>query len=532
MSISQIPISRRKLLSFIGYAAGGTAMYHAMSSLGFAAPSSYKGPVRLEGDPKGATVIILGAGLAGMVSALELRNAGYKVKILEYQHRAGGRVISIYSGDKYTELGGETQVCEFEKGRFFNPGPWRIPYNHYAILDYCKRLKVKMLPFMQLNFNAYLHDTNAFGGKPQRYREIISDYKGGLSELMAKAINKSQLDLDLTNEDKEKLLESLKDFGVLDKDYRYKSSLDTSAYRGYKKMPGGGLTARPEASEIIPFNDVLQSGLWSKMNIHFYEEFQHAMFEPEGGMGQISAAFARELGDGIIQYNAQVIEIKQDDEGVTIIYKDNNQGGVIKQERAQWCVNTIPLSVLSQLPMNVGKAMSDAIRSVPYDASVKIAGQYKRRFWEEDEHIYGGISYTNLPNQQISYPSHEYFSSGKGILLNAYIWGPDAFRFSAMPPKERIAKAIEYGSQIHPQMKEEFENGFSWAWSRQPWILGCYGMWTEKTRAEHYDNLCQIDGRIVLAGEHASYIPAWQEGAITSALDAISRLHQKVLSQV
>jgi hypothetical protein len=44
------------------------------------------------------------------------------------------------------------------------------------------------------------------------------------------------------------------------------------------------------------------------------------------------------------------------------------------------------------------------------------------------------------------------------------------------------------------------------------------------------DNLCQIDGRIVLAGEHASYIPAGQEGEILSALDAIARLHKRVLA--
>jgi monoamine oxidase len=39
-----------------------------------------------------------------------------------------------------------------------------------------------------------------------------------------------------------------------------------------------------------------------------------------------------------------------------------------------------------------------------------------------------------------------------------------------------------------------------------------------------------MDGRIVLAGEHASRIPAWQEGAVTSALDAITRLHKKAMS--
>lgn len=66
-------ISRRNLLSLIGLTAGSSVMYQAMTSLGLAQESGYKGPVRLEGDPKGASVLILGAGLAGMTAALELR---------------------------------------------------------------------------------------------------------------------------------------------------------------------------------------------------------------------------------------------------------------------------------------------------------------------------------------------------------------------------------------------------------------------------------------------------------------------------
>jgi monoamine oxidase len=60
--------------------------------------------------------------------------------------------------------------------------------------------------------------------------------------------------------------------------------------------------------------------------------------------------------------------------------------------------------------------------------------------------------------------------------------------------------------------------------------MGCFGGWTEHTRAEHYKNLCEIDGRLVLAGEHASELPAWQEGAVLSALDAIERLHRRVVT--
>ena len=77
---------------------------------------------------------------------------------------------------------------------------------------------------------------------------------------------------------------------------------------------------------------------------------------------------------------------------------------------------------------------------------------------------------------------------------------------------------------------KEFDCGAAVAWHRVPWTLGCAGDWTDDLRARHYNNMCAIDGRIVLAGEHASRIPAWQEGAVTSALDAIGRLHKRVLA--
>ena len=89
--------------------------------------------------------------------------------------------------------------------------------------------------------------------------------------------------------------------------------------------------------------------------------------------------------------------------------------------------------------------------------------------------------------------------------------------------------AMQFGAALHPQYKDEFENGIAVAWHRVPFTLGCSGEWSEDARKQHYANLCQIDGRIVLAGEHASTLPAWQEGAILSALDAITRLHQRVV---
>ena len=176
--------------------------------------------------------------------------------------------------------------------------------------------------------------------------------------------------------------------------------------------------------------------------------------------------------------------------------------------------------------------MKNAINALSYESSFKVGLQFKRRFWEEDDGIYGGISYTDQPITNISYPSTGFFKDGPAVLLGGYGYGnslPD-FGFAAMSPENQVRAAVEQGSKIHPQYKKEFLDGVAVAWHRVPWTLGCAGDWTEAMRAKHYDNMCAIDGRIVLAGEHVSRIPAWQEGAVTSAIDAITRLHKRVLA--
>ncbi|GAB2574203.1 flavin monoamine oxidase family protein [Dyella jejuensis] len=522
-------MTRRDLLRMIGLSAGGAAMYQAMNRLGFAADSPYQGPPALQGAPRGTSVLILGAGLAGMVAAYELRRAGYTVQVLEYNHRPGGRNWTLRGGDTYTELGGDTQHCQFERGLYFNPGPWRIPYHHRGLLDYCKKLGVPLEPFVQVNYNAYLHGADAFGGKPQRYRTINADYRGHVAELLAKATRQSQLDAAVSKDDQALLLDSLRQWGALDQNYAYAAGATASNRRGYDKPPGGGLSAKPVDSRPLQLHDVLDSRLWSNLTEGETYEFQTTLFQPVGGMGKIGEAFGREL-EAVIRYNAKVTAIQQDEHGVTAVYEDARHPGRSMKARGDWCICTLPLSILSQIPMNVGASMAAAIGAVPYAATVKIGLQFKRRFWEEDEDIYGGITATDLPINTISYPSNDFNSSGKGVLLGGYLWGLNAYQFTAMTPGERIRRAVAYGSQIHPQYKAEFENGMAVAWHRVPFTMGCFAAWSDEMRAKHYQNLCQVDGRIALAGEHASYLPAWQEGAVTSALDVVGRIHQRIVA--
>ncbi|QXL85640.1 flavin monoamine oxidase family protein [Comamonas sp. NLF-1-9] len=528
---ARLPFSRRQLLATIGKVAGGAAMYQAMTTLGFAAQSDqyqYHGPIKLEGAKQGASVVILGAGLAGMVAAYELRRAGYQVQILEYQDRAGGRCYTLRGGDSVEEIDGSVQKVQFAKGNYLNPGPWRVPYHHVALLDYYKKLGVEIEPFNMFNHNAYLHADGELGGKPVRAHEVYSDVRGNVAELLAKSVRQNALDEAVSGEDAQKLLASLKDWGFLDKEYRYTKNMQASMARGYAVEPGGGLMPVAQPSQPIGLKDLVGTNLWSMLGVFNMHEFATTMFEPKGGMDMLAQAFARELKD-VIRLRSQVVRIEQGADGVTISYKDRSDPDNVLKARADWCVCTIPASILSQLEeIQVSKPMLDAIQSLPYGSSVKIGLEFNRRFWEEDERIYGGISYTSLPIEQISYPSTGYLSSGPAVLLGSYTYeNTNSYRFTAMPPEERVRLAVEWGSRIHPQYKKEFRNGVALAWHRMPWIHGCYGLWNDDLRAAHYNDLAAIDGRIVLAGEHVSYIPAWQEGAILSSLDAITRLHAK-----
>ncbi len=529
MSTNARQPTRRQLLTRIGVAAGSVAMYQAMTQLGHAAGTDFPGPPNLGGAKPGTTVLVLGAGLAGMLAAYELRRAGYSVRILEFQNRSGGRNMSLRGGDTLTELGGATQTVKFAPGNYINPGPWRIPYHHQTILHYCRAFGVALEPFIEVNHNAWLHDPASFGGAPKRYREVLGDFTGHTAELLAKAINQNTLDHPISADEKHDLLLAMQGWGLLDANYAYTKGDLASLRRGFAKPPGAGPDGAPEPSDPLDRAAVMKSGLWQYLGFNMSNDVQTTMFQPVGGMDMIGRAFARQVGD-LVTHNVRVSAIEQDANGVTVAYTDTTSPGTAQLARADFCVCTIPLPVLSQLDVQVEDKLRDAIAAVPYASSIKVGLEFKRRFWEEDEQIYGGITFTNQPISVMSYPSHGYFSQGPAVMLGGYMFGPAAYDFAGMSPEQRVQNALAQGAKIHPQYHQEFLSGVGVAWSRMPWTLGCCSMWSEQSRREHYRTLTTMDNRVVLAGEHASHVGCWQEGALLSALSAVTQLHQRAVA--
>jgi monoamine oxidase len=520
-------LTRRYFLEKMGKI-GGTAMLLAgMDALGFGIGSAMAAPPKLDGTPKKKKVIVLGAGNAGLASAYELTKAGYEVTVIEARAFPGGRAQTARKGFSLTELGGQTQTCDFDEGLYINHGPWRIPYHHHSTMHYTKLFGVPLELFNNDNDASYLYMEKGTGplvGKPIRKGEIAADIGGYSSEILAKLSRQGALDSQMSAEDKEKFIEYLVSFGYLSpKDLNYTGT----AGRGFLVDPGAGTDPGP-GKPSVPYklNDVLGSDMWRLLHSVSDWDQQRTMFQPVQGMEQIPKAIARNLPAGMIRFNTEVQQIRQSPKGVTVNVMKDGQPETIS---ADWCICTIPLSVLKGIDNGLSPAFKTAMEKCAYAPVGKIGLQMKRRFWEEDHSIYGGHVYTdNQDINNIALPSTGW-QSQKGVVLGYYQFGGNAAKVSAKSPADRAAFAVDFGQKVFPAYKESFETSFSVAWHRVKYNLGGWGVWSDEARATAYPVLTEPDGRIYLAGEHMSYIGGWQAGAFESAWQQVERLHARAM---
>ena len=521
-------VTRRGFLNLVGRAGGATALYETMAAMGLLpVPTAYAGPPELpHGSGSGTHVVILGAGIAGMTAAYELARAGYRCTILEARERTGGRNWTLRRGDVVDELDSR-QRSTFAAGRemYFNTGPARIPQHHQALLAYCRKFGVALEARVNDNRNAFFQSDKAFGGRPVRARQFINDGRGYIAELLAKAVNQQALDEAVTADDRERFLAMVRQFGALDRDFRYKGS----ARAGFGEWPGAGdqpgkLLAPLALSEMLRTEFAYFQINWGDLI-----DFAPTMLQPVGGMDRIARAFERRVRP-MLRLGAEVREIRRAGEGVRVLYRRRGSGR-LHALQADFCIVTLPLSVLGTVAADFSPAYKQAIASASYGKAVKLAFQAKRRFWEEDDGIYGGISWTEQDITQIWYPTGGYHGR-TGILLGAFVW-TDAIaeRFGALTPEERNRLAATNGAKLHASYAEEVEHGISVAWAKVPYNLGAWVHWTPEGRKTAYATLIEPDGPIYFAGEHMSYVTAWQEGAVLSAQAVVRALAERVRSR-
>jgi monoamine oxidase len=498
-------LTRRQFLTRAAAAGGVSLAYEGMTGLGLLAePTQTR--FDLSGRVTGVRVVILGAGLAGMTVAYELGKVGYDCRVLEARARPGGRVLTVRRGTA-SEEDGPSQTAAFDEGLYFNAGPMRISHHHDLTLAYCRELQVPVETFVPDCESAYLVQTmGPLAGRPVRLREARADFDGYIAELLSKALSQAQLDQPLNTEDRDRLLTYLRRLGALDQQRQYRGSLRR------------GLDDQGRPSVPLALRDVLGIPDFYVQTDWFS---QPTMMQVVGGMDRLPAALAARLGNRIV-YRAAVREIRQSERGVWVIYADAD--GRPRRVDGDYCVTTIPLPVLSGIQKDLSQPVQSAISAARYDGAGKIGLQFKRRFWEQDDEIYGGRSWTDQEIGQIIYPSHG-FNGSKGVLVGYYLDFGGTMR--ERPPDERQRLALEQGARIHPQYTTEFQTAFSVSWPRVPWNLGSWRS-ESRTALEALAALRQPDGRVHFAGDYMTDMSSWMQGAFESAREVAMAIHTRV----
>src|SRR5258708_10970489 len=147
------------------------------------------------------------------------------------------------------------------------------------------------------------------------------------------------------------------------------------------------------------------------------------------------------------------------------------------------------------------RAKQRAIRQLHYDASAKIWLQFRRRFWEEDEGIFGGGTATDLPIRVVYYPDHGR-ETGRGVVLASYTWSEDAQRWGSLLPEDRLTQALEDLAQIHPQALQEYECGASKMWHDDEFAGGAFALFDPEQQSLLYRDIIAPQGRGRLSRGH------------------------------
>ncbi len=467
---------------------------------------------------------------------------------------------------------------------YLNAGPGRIPSSHKRLLDYLRRFGVEVEVYvMDSSSNLTQMEGGPEGDKPIVNRRLTHNTRGWIAQMVYK--NAAQLLGDSSKEEcrVEQLRSLMVTFGDLTPDGRYvvgtsdpgkDDDEDVSDRAGFTELPG----VRPgRIAEAIGLDRLLESEYWKKTRFYQPIDFlwQPTLFQPVGGMDRVQHAFAQQVAalGGVVHLNSPVTRIDYDQSSGQFLIEATGHDAPF---RADYCFSNLAIPFLEnilsdrlQTPDGEGgfsNAFKLALHAV-YAAqaneketerflacTTKVGWQANRSLWQGkpfDTHvgaegnsvltaddseigvvpIYGGISWTDHPITQIWYPS-DAFHDCKGVLTGAYNFSDDACRSGHMSVEDRLHEARAGATRFSKAFAEGLEHGVAIAWQNMAHIKGGWAQWNNvEDSVRHYNQIIQgtgVDGAnkpcFFIVGDQVSSLPGWQEGAIASALNAISRL--------
>jgi monoamine oxidase len=461
-------------------------------------------------------ITIIGAGIAGLVAAYELEQLGHHVEVLEGSRRIGGRIRTHRFGS-----GPAAPLVEL--------GAMRIPTKHRNTMRYIAKLGLtdKVRDFSTLFSEGGNYYTTAAAGR-LRVREaakvIMKDFRLGLPDkrysddtllfgAWLMAIGNAVAPADFRKSLREEFSLELLDM------------VDRIELAPFLR---GSANDRIDLHAFFAAHPEVRSSRHGRLNRFIddvLDETSPELVRLEGGMAQLVRRLTERI-HGPIMCGQEVVglEVGEDDVLVDIRQSDN-----VVTRRCDYVLCAIPFSILRRLWLTgLSEAKTAVIHKVKYWSATKVALHCREAFWERDG-ISGGASFCGGRIRQTYYPPLEDDSVSGAALLASYTIGDDADVLGCMPAAKRHAVVLQELSKMHPELLHPgmVMDVVSLAWGQHQWSEGAGAVLWGKDATTYDEERVQAalpENRLFFAGEHCSSTPAWIDGAIESAINAVREI--------
>ena len=439
------------------------------------------------------TVTVIGAGLAGLSAAYDLHRAGWNVTVLEARDRVGGRVYSVrtFSNGLVAEGGGEF-----------------IEDRHGRMLAYAKQFNLKLGRVG--SWQKQDGDWGAFDGRSGRLadeqvwgtnlHEEIEKVWEAVSGLAKYVPDPKQPHLS-------REAERLDAQSVLD----WIQSLDAHplAKSYFIQHIRSEYTAEPDCFSLL---DLARNSA-----MYYSTSERHLNWRVIGGNDLIPRALADALPD--VRMNAVVTSIRILPDEVAVTYQ---QGDSYHTIHSSFAVLAIPLTTarLIDFHSSLPYAHQRMIHEISYGAVTKVMIQYRKRFWESTG--WNGRLTSDSPIV-ITWLAASHIDSEDGI-ITAYTGGGPGAMLAALSDEERTRVAVGEIEKVFPGSSDLIEHTATVAWPNEPFTRGSYMALAPGEVTVHWQTLFQPAGRLFFAGEHATAIQGYMEGAVESGQRAAASI--------
>jgi monoamine oxidase len=443
-------------------------------------------------------VLIIGAGVSGLVAAYELTQAGHDVTVLEAQLRPGGRVLTLRG--------------PFSDGLYAEAGAARIPDNHDLTLRYVRQFNLPLVPFQPSKLTRVLAvDGQRIRAKPSGDVDLThvpleltpEERLGGLSGLFEKYLRP--------------VLEAVGDPAAADWPPGRAKAYDEVTLAGFLRQQGAsaGAIKLLEWPYATPEDD-RTSCLWNLREM-LYESTETTRYKIDGGNDRLPRAFAAALREKI-RYGCPVVRIEQDSNKVRAVATGAGTHHTFEADRL---ICTIPFPALRNVDMQpaFSAAKRKAISELTYDTITRVTLQCRTRFWEKDG--YNGFGISSLP-QEIWHPTFD--QPGPRGLLVSYMSSGIGERAGAMDADERMQLVAREMEKVHPGLLANLEGGYAKVWHKDPWAGGALALPSPGQMTSLCVGIEKPEGRVHFAGEHTSRRTGWIQGALQSGLRAATEV--------